>query len=224
MSLELEEQLAQLGGDWWDLCGVDCMIEEFNCPITKMPMLDPVKAEDGHSYERKPLQQWFKEQEKRGFDVISPMTGLPMGKSTTDNPALRRALQEFVDKFTLLKAKMKEQGGEKIKDAELEVTLAQYSDRPIKLAPWMRAIGMQEHAEGADIIRQTDLGELREAFQKLDGLRKVLKETLDGWTPPSITVVGQKSSGKSTILERVSRQTLFPRDPSTCTKLRKYHR
>ena len=47
-----------------------------------------------------------------------------------------------------------------------------------------------------------DLSELGNIFSLLDGLRGLLAETLDGWQPPQLVVVGQESSGKSSVLER----------------------
>lgn len=44
------------------------------------------------------------------------------------------------------------------------------------------------------------LAELGHMFSLLDGLRVLLAETLDGWQPPQIVVVGQESSGKSSVL------------------------
>ncbi|KAK3236948.1 hypothetical protein CYMTET_52947 [Cymbomonas tetramitiformis] len=64
-----------------------------------------------------------------------------------------------------------------------------------------------------------DLTQLRLAFSKLDELRELLQETLKGWDPPSITVVGTRGAGKSTVLERLSNIPLFPRNPSICTRL-----
>ncbi|EEY61498.1 uncharacterized protein PITG_01809 [Phytophthora infestans T30-4] len=46
--------------------------EQLICPITGCPMLDPVVAADGHSYEREAIMQWFTSSD------ISPMTGMHM--------------------------------------------------------------------------------------------------------------------------------------------------
>ncbi|KAG1689002.1 hypothetical protein DVH05_002885 [Phytophthora capsici] len=46
--------------------------EQLICPITGCPMLDPVVAADGHSYEREAIMQWFTTSD------ISPMTGMHM--------------------------------------------------------------------------------------------------------------------------------------------------
>ena len=49
-------------------------------------------------------------------------------------------------------------------------------------------------------------------FAQLDGLRGLLDETLKGWDPPKIIVVGQESAGKSSVLERLMMVPLLPRD------------
>ena len=34
--------------------------EEWTCPISKMPIIDPVVTTDGHTYERENIIQWLK--------------------------------------------------------------------------------------------------------------------------------------------------------------------
>ena len=63
------------------------------------------------------------------------------------------------------------------------------------------------------------LSELGNTFALLDGLRGLLAETLDGWQPPQLVVVGQESSGKSSVLERLMMTPLLPRDENICTRL-----
>jgi hypothetical protein len=63
------------------------------------------------------------------------------------------------------------------------------------------------------------LTELGAMFSLLDGLRQLLAETLDGWQPPQLVVVGQESSGKSSVLERLMMTPLLPRDDNICTRL-----
>ena len=46
-----------------------------------------------------------------------------------------------------------------------------------------------------------------------------MKAVLDGWQPPAVVVFGAESSGKSTLLERVSLTPLFPIGKRTCTRL-----
>ena len=67
------------------------------------------------------------------------------------------------------------------------------------------------------------LSKLSATFTLLDGLRDLLYETLEGWQPPNIVVVGEESSGKSSVLERLIMMPILPRnnstDESVCTRL-----
>jgi len=64
------------------------------CSITQEIMVDPVVAADGHSYERKAIEQWFAKNE------TSPKTNEPL--SNTDlipNHNLRARIMDFIDSF-----------------------------------------------------------------------------------------------------------------------------
>jgi len=60
---------------------------------------------------------------------------------------------------------------------------------------------------------------LREAFSQLDPLRDVLAASLEGWQPPQVVMIGDESSGKSTILERLAMMPIFPRGDDLTTRL-----
>ncbi|GMF49981.1 unnamed protein product [Phytophthora fragariaefolia] len=63
--------------------------DQLICPITGCPMLDPVVAADGHSYEREAILQWFTASD------ISPMTGMHMPtKQVFPNFTLRQLSEE----------------------------------------------------------------------------------------------------------------------------------
>ncbi len=68
-------------------------------------------------------------------------------------------------------------------------------------------------------LASKSLAELGAMFSPLDGLRQLLSETLDGWQPPNIVVIGQESSGKSSVLERLMMTPLLPRNENICTRL-----
>ena len=65
--------------------------------------------------------------------------------------------------------------------------------------------------------------ELGEIFQTLDALDDALGDLLpasmENWQMPSFVVLGSESSGKSTLLERVSMFTMFPRGDDICTRM-----
>ena len=49
--------------------GNDAIIESISCPITGMPMTDPVQGTDGHTYERSAIEELVRkiEQQFEGF-------------------------------------------------------------------------------------------------------------------------------------------------------------
>lgn len=62
----------------------------YECPITRTIMEDPVVTADGHSYERKAIQQWFQAHN------TGPMTGaLLPHTSLIPNHNLRKAIENF---------------------------------------------------------------------------------------------------------------------------------
>lgn len=63
---------------------------EHNCPILAELMVDPVVAEDGHSYERSAISQWFSKGKKS-----SPLTNLPIGDKLVKNETLRMMIENF---------------------------------------------------------------------------------------------------------------------------------
>ena len=63
---------------------------EFECPITHQIMMDPVTADDGHSYEREAIEQWFREHHNR-----SPITNEAISTNLVDNHALRNVIQDW---------------------------------------------------------------------------------------------------------------------------------
>ena len=67
---------------------------------------------------------------------------------------------------------------------------------------------------------RSSLRHLRRIFAQFDGgLRDVLKDVMEGWEPPHIVMIGQESSGKSSILERLCMMPIFPRGEDICTRL-----
>ena len=67
--------------------------EEVLCPITTELMVDPVFTADGHTYERKSIEQWLTK--KR----TSPLTGEPLAHTfLTPNHALRALCQKYAPK------------------------------------------------------------------------------------------------------------------------------
>lgn len=60
------------------------------CPISRMPMQDPVVATDGHSYERKDIQRWLQKKQ------VSPLTGVQIATFLVPNHALRNVIADLM--------------------------------------------------------------------------------------------------------------------------------
>ena len=61
------------------------------CPITHVPMCDPVVAADGHSYEREAISRWFMKQK------TSPVAHVSLSHTALmPNHALRNVITELV--------------------------------------------------------------------------------------------------------------------------------
>ena len=64
--------------------GVGADLQPFlQCPISHEIMVNPVVAEDGHTYEREALARWLSEKNS------SPLTGQPMGTRMVPNHAVK---------------------------------------------------------------------------------------------------------------------------------------
>lgn len=65
--------------------------EKFKCPITQRLIKDPVITCDGHTYERKAIEEWFK------MHDTSPFTGAKLSNKTlVHNLAVRKAIEVYV--------------------------------------------------------------------------------------------------------------------------------
>jgi hypothetical protein len=71
------------------------------CPITGLPMVDPVVAADGHTYERRAIQRWLHESDK------SPLTGAVLEhKNLVVNYVLLSSVQEAASSREAAKSEM----------------------------------------------------------------------------------------------------------------------
>jgi len=60
----------------YDLLRMSGLLQYLTCPITGLIFDDPVKANDGHTYERSAIEEWFADHN------ASPMTGKPVNDKT----------------------------------------------------------------------------------------------------------------------------------------------
>ena len=71
--------------------------ESFFCPVTGERMRDPVSTQDGHTYERTAIEEWF-----RAGHITSPNTNSPLPDTRlTPNIALKNAIEEWEEKYLL---------------------------------------------------------------------------------------------------------------------------
>jgi hypothetical protein len=78
-------------------CNTNVLEDIYTCPITKELMVDPVMAEDGHTYERGAIEKWRQGSERRDGCYRSPKTNIPMGGRIVPNHAVRQAIGALVE-------------------------------------------------------------------------------------------------------------------------------
>ena len=169
----------------------DFDLSTFVCPITNAIFDEPMLADDGRTYSKHAIFAWFESCSERQLPVISPCTRKPMSKFLKPNSHISKSIEEY-------------------RKRRHDVALLEHGERS--------AGGKAAPALDATLVPKS-LAELGAMFSLLDGLRQLLAEMLDGWQPPHIVVVGQESSGKSSVLERLVMTPLFPRDEKICTRL-----
>ncbi len=87
--VEEEEEEDEIAHESYD----EDFPNEYLCPINLTPMKEPVICMDGHSYEKKAIERWFRSHNK------SPKTGLVLeSKMLIPNHALRSAIEEYKSK------------------------------------------------------------------------------------------------------------------------------
>ncbi len=65
--------------------------EEWTCPINHTEIIDPVLTVDGHTYERKAIEDWFLKSD------VSPKTGLALSsKNLTPNIVLKAIIDKIL--------------------------------------------------------------------------------------------------------------------------------
>ena len=125
------------------------------CPILNDVFQDPVKAEDGKTYDRSGIQAWFESRERLGLPILSPWTRQVMGKQLRNDDAAAGAAKK------------------------LRQAMHRTVNNPAK------GLDLRTALQGVSSIH-----DLRRVFGVLDPLRDVLQQTLDGWQPPQLVVIG----------------------------------
>eukprot|EP00250_Pteridium_aquilinum_P003628 c13934_g1_i1 orf=152-2665(-) len=76
---------------------VEPVYDAFLCPLSKQVMREPVTIENGQTYDRVAIEQWFQECNEKGRAPTCPLTGVELD-STTLRPSL--ALQSIIEEWT----------------------------------------------------------------------------------------------------------------------------
>ena len=159
------------------------------CPITNALFEEPVVASDGRTYSKAALRLLIASCKERGLPVASPF-GDTLSEDFKPDLSMAAAILKYMQ--------------------QVAPSAAGAPDLPRQAA--------QRGAASSEAV--TSIAELGRMFALLDGrLRGLLAATLDGWQPPQIVVVGEESSGKSSVLERLMMTPLLPRAESICTRL-----
>mmetsp|Transcript_5089 Transcript_5089/g.14213 ORF Transcript_5089/g.14213 Transcript_5089/m.14213 type:complete len:299 (-) Transcript_5089:221-1117(-) len=187
------QQEAREEVDWVN-ANVGLAPTAFYDPITGGVLVDPVIAEDRQCYSRAAIEEVFRQDQEAARPHTSPHTGLPMGTALTPNTAIAAQLESF---------------------------RAAYGQEPAPRCPPQEEeedeLPEEAHQPAGAVLQS--LRDLREIFSRLDRLRDILATTLEGWQPPQLVVLGGESSGKSTLLARLTMMPLFPAHDQLCTRL-----
>jgi hypothetical protein len=127
--------------------------------------------------------------------------------------------------------------GHSYERASIEGWFRACQDRQLQItSPWTRAPMSRNLRDNIDLKRRiaaavhersfvtgleglSSIHVLNAVFAQLDPLRDILAETLDGWRPPQLVVIGAESSGKSSLLERLVMMPILPTAEGICTRL-----
>mmetsp|Transcript_5757 Transcript_5757/g.20045 ORF Transcript_5757/g.20045 Transcript_5757/m.20045 type:complete len:846 (-) Transcript_5757:1193-3730(-) len=196
-----EDFQTPLGG-FVDLALEEPTAADLLCSLTGVLMRDPVRAEDGFVYERKAILEYFEDAKgTEGSEIVSPMLRTPMGTQLTEDEE-RRAAAAAVRRDQRLP-----EGG--------------WAPHGLQPEGERRAEGLASAGGGGSLPRANKAlsDALGRAFTILDPMRDLLASCLDGWEPPRIVVVGDESTGKSTLLEQLAMLPVFPRKKRFCTRM-----
>lgn len=134
---------------------------EFLCPINQDIMEDPVVAQDGHSYERQAIEDWF--ERCGGVNVRSPMTNLPVELPMLwENRNLKSQICAWQDREAL------RSGDGASKPTEEAPATAPYQPSTLAPAPCFGALVLAAAAGGAVALSGCYI--FRSIFSSADGV------------------------------------------------------
>lgn len=82
---------AEVMNGWNDVAVEFPQTADFVCPLSSRVMVDPVKAEDGFTYERATIEQWLET-----HDTSPQLPGTKMGKTLLPDDRRRVAIRAFL--------------------------------------------------------------------------------------------------------------------------------
>jgi histone H2A len=190
---------------------VDDLLYALVCICTLSFFVDPVVAEDGRTYSRAALEQWFDSREDKGLEITSPETGKPMGRSLIESRDTERAVDQHREQLLRRRA------------GPTTGTISTSTDTLENTAEADPSMPLQRTASltpGRD-REPASIQYLNKMFQRLDSVRDILKTSLsqEHWQPPQLVVIGDENSGKSSVLERLVMMPIFPRNKRFCTRV-----
>ena len=96
--------------------------------LTGEVMTDPVIAEDGRTYEKESILEYFRSRDHNRLPIVSPWTREPIGKSLKPNIDFKRAIDQFHDHNKISEKSSTEPPQKLVGDKIDEATLASLSD------------------------------------------------------------------------------------------------
>lgn len=182
---------------------------EFYDVISGDIMTDPVMARDGHSYSRVTITAWFAQCRQQGMPLSSPLTReVVESEELRPNIALKKTIEEYLTHLVRTQVSSHEEDEQRTEVVATALTAANSTaSTTASTAPAAEPATASVHGLGR-------------IFEHLDPLRQILAETLNGWQPPQLVVVGNEKAGKSTLLERLCLMSMFPHSEEICTRMR----
>lgn len=168
-------------------------------PITYEVFSDPVTASDNRTYERKAIAQWMQRSAERGEPRRSPLTQEAMTQDLKPNGVVKWLVEEAVE----------------MKNGGVNVAVLPAS---ALLVPQEKKRKAQEFGDEDEHEKEPlSIRVLNAVLTVPEAVKDVV-----GAVPvdaPQLVVMGNESSGKSTLLERITMLPLFPIAPRFCTRM-----
>jgi hypothetical protein len=173
------------------------------CPITHELLEDPVKAEDGQTYDRKGIDAWFASCRQRNLDITSPCTRQAMGCEVQRHEAAAENVTKYRGKFA-----GSDGGGHVTAGASETQTLNRCLDsesqsQALNTETQTQTLNKCLECETQTQTQASTACELRCAMQNIPSIlklcrvftmlqpvRSILDKSLEGWQPPRILVIG----------------------------------